>query len=195
MEKTALRMKLPSLRLRSPDTQPRGAGNATAASAAQARSPCPLAGSTGYVDCRSARATVERVGSTRSFFAPRNPAPVGYRRSVRSVVAAAALLALAAAFAGGMRGGMQPQYRVLFVGNSLTAANDLPGVVESVSGGRIVTRTVAPGGVSLEDHWTLTGAREALDDGPWDWSSSSRGRRRCRRAGRTSASGRSGGPT
>jgi hypothetical protein len=88
---------------------------------------------------------------------------------VRIVVAAAAVLALAAASAGGMRGATEPQYRVLFVGNSLTAANDLPGVVESVSSGRIVTRAVAPGGVSLEDHWTLTGAREALDDGPWDW--------------------------
>jgi len=27
---------------------------------------------------------------------------------------------------------------------------------------------VAPGGVSLEDHWTLTGARDALADGHWD---------------------------
>ena len=28
---------------------------------------------------------------------------------------------------------------------------------------------IAPGGVNLEDHWTLTGAREALDSGSWDY--------------------------
>jgi lysophospholipase L1-like esterase len=57
----------------------------------------------------------------------------------------------------------------LFVGNSLTAANDLPAVVASLSRGAIAYRTVAPGGVNLEDHWTLTGAREALNGGSWDY--------------------------
>src|SRR5262245_35655905 len=61
------------------------------------------------------------------------------------------------------------QLRVLFIGNSLTAVNDLPHVVSTLSGGRIAYRTVAPGGVSLEDHWALTGARDALDDGAWDY--------------------------
>jgi hypothetical protein len=62
--------------------------------------------------------------------------------------------------------------RVLFVGNSLTAANDLPAAVAAIAdaAGRrpVETRTVAPGGVSLEEHWRSTGAREALADGPWD---------------------------
>jgi hypothetical protein len=57
----------------------------------------------------------------------------------------------------------------LFVGNSLTAANDLPAVVASLSRGAIAYRTIAPGGVNLEDHWTLTGAREALNGGSWDY--------------------------
>jgi len=46
--------------------------------------------------------------------------------------------------------------RVLFVGNSLTAGNDLPLLVEalSVAGGRpLAVESVTYGGVSLEDHW------------------------------------------
>jgi hypothetical protein len=61
--------------------------------------------------------------------------------------------------------------RVLFVGNSLTAANDLPAVVSSLGGhGRpeVVTRTVAFGGFALEDHWNQGDARAALADGQWD---------------------------
>src|SRR4051794_12129058 len=82
----------------------------------------------------------------------------------------ASVVALLLAFAAGdgsARGAAT--LRVLFVGNSLTAANDLPAVVASLSRGGIVYRTVAPGGVSLEDHWTLTGARDALEEGPWDF--------------------------
>src|SRR4029077_10602932 len=81
----------------------------------------------------------------------------------------AALAALLLAVAGSTAVGADTQFRVLFVGNSLTAANDLPSVVGSLSRGRISYRTVAPGGVNLEDHWTLTGARDALDDGQWDF--------------------------
>jgi hypothetical protein len=47
---------------------------------------------------------------------------------------------------------------VLFVGNSLTAANDLPRLVEalSVAGGRpLRVEWVTYGGVNLEDHWSL----------------------------------------
>ncbi len=58
---------------------------------------------------------------------------------------------------------------VLFVGNSLTSANDLPAVVASLSRGAIAPRMIAPGGVNLEDHWTITGAREALETGSWDY--------------------------
>jgi hypothetical protein len=62
--------------------------------------------------------------------------------------------------------------RVLFVGNSLTATNDLPAAVRALAGeaGRrpVETQTVAPGGVSLEEHWRSTGARDALEEGRWD---------------------------
>ena len=62
--------------------------------------------------------------------------------------------------------------RVLFVGNSLTATNDLPATVAALARGAgrrpVEYATVAPGGVNLEDHWNLTGARDALLAGPWD---------------------------
>ena len=86
------------------------------------------------------------------------------RRSLWAVV-----LLLAVACGGASARGATPKLHVLFVGNSLTAANDLPAVVSSLSRGAIAYRTVAPGGVSLEDHWTLTGARDALDGGAWDY--------------------------
>jgi hypothetical protein len=62
--------------------------------------------------------------------------------------------------------------RVLFVGNSLTAANDLPAMVTALSkvslGPEIQTGEIAPGGYALEDHWATGDAREALDSGKWD---------------------------
>ena len=72
---------------------------------------------------------------------------------------------------GGADVGSERQLRVLFVGNSLTATNDLPAAVRALAaqaGPRPVdTRTVAPG-VSLEEHWRSTGARQALEGRPWD---------------------------
>ena len=65
-----------------------------------------------------------------------------------------------------------PALRLLVIGNSLTAANDLPGLVATLAeaGGqqRPVTRTVAVGGFSLEDHWNQGTARRAVVEGPWD---------------------------
>ncbi len=61
--------------------------------------------------------------------------------------------------------------RVLFVGNSLTATNDLPAAVAGIARGagrRLEYRTIAPGGYSLEDHWNQGDARAALASGPWD---------------------------
>lgn len=95
------------------------------------------------------------------------------RRLIRaaSAVLAAALVAIGSACGGADGGGEQP-LRVLFVGNSLTATNDLPAAVRSLAAEAglrpVETRTVAPGGVSLEEHWRSTGAREALEEGPWD---------------------------
>ena len=95
------------------------------------------------------------------------------RRLIRtaSAVLAAVLAAVGSACGGADDGGEKP-LRVLFVGNSLTATNDLPEAVAALAAdaGRrpVETRMVAPGGVSLEEHWRSTGARQALDDGPWD---------------------------
>jgi hypothetical protein len=87
---------------------------------------------------------------------------------------ALAALLVAGCGSGGDRGessGSDP-LRVLFVGNSLTATNDLPAAVAGIAdaAGRrpVETRTIAPGGASLEEHWRSTGARQALADGPWD---------------------------
>lgn len=61
--------------------------------------------------------------------------------------------------------------RVLFVGNSLTASNDLPGEVARLAratGKQIETGIVAYDGYALEDHWNQGDARKALETGNWD---------------------------
>jgi hypothetical protein len=61
--------------------------------------------------------------------------------------------------------------RVLFIGNSLTAWNDLPNLFASLAqaGGhaRPVVRTIAVGGFSLEDHWNQGDAQKAIATGKW----------------------------
>jgi hypothetical protein len=67
------------------------------------------------------------------------------------------------------RGGDDPA-RVLFIGNSLTAANDLPALVESMSasvGSPLRCEKVTFGGFSLEDHWNEGSARRAIAKGGW----------------------------
>jgi hypothetical protein len=107
-------------------------------------------------------------------------AEVRARRASRRARLLAGTLALAAVVAASACGGADDgeratgaePLRVLFVGNSLTSVNDLPGAVARLAGdagGRPVeARAIAPGGVSLEDHWRSTGARDALGEGSWD---------------------------
>jgi hypothetical protein len=62
--------------------------------------------------------------------------------------------------------------RVLFIGNSLTAANDLPAMVAALAkanGEPIVTRTVAIPNYSLEDHWNRGDAKRAIAEGGWSF--------------------------
>ena len=70
---------------------------------------------------------------------------------------AALLVVLLACVAAGGAGAQQRHLRVLFVGNSLTATNDLPATVAAIARGvghtAIDVQTVAPGGYALEDHW------------------------------------------
>lgn len=49
-------------------------------------------------------------------------------------------------------------YRILFVGNSLTSTNNLPRIIKesyAEMGITISTRTIAPPGYGLEDHWNV----------------------------------------
>lgn len=61
---------------------------------------------------------------------------------------------------------------VLFVGNSLTATNDLPGMVASLTEAAGVERfrydEVSAGGVALEDHWNDGRAVAAIEGARWD---------------------------
>lgn len=82
---------------------------------------------------------------------------------------------LAAALATGLApsagAGGPESLRVLFVGNSLTATNDLPAQaarLAAAAGRRLEYRTVAFGGYNLEDHWTNGEARRALATKSWD---------------------------
>ena len=82
------------------------------------------------------------------------------------------LLALAAAgCAQAPRGDGHEPMRVLFVGNSLTDTNDLPAVVATLARGlgtEIEYETIAPGGMSLEDHWNAGRVPAELASGKWD---------------------------
>ena len=84
------------------------------------------------------------------------------------------LLALiAAGIAPGGSAAPRPVLRILFVGNSLTYFNDLPGIVTALAGAAgeeaPVCRSVVHGGFSLEDHWIQGDALKAIGEGPWDF--------------------------
>ena len=97
---------------------------------------------------------------------------VGWTRVGALTAAVAALLVAGCGGGGETEAVREPVLRVLFVGNSLTDTNDLPATVSDIAeragAGPLETEVVAPGGVSLEDHWTATGARERLEGGEWD---------------------------
>ena len=62
--------------------------------------------------------------------------------------------------------------RILFIGNSLTAENNLPAVLEALAqagGVTIETESVAFPDHSLEDHWNRPEARRAIASGTWDF--------------------------
>lgn len=66
-----------------------------------------------------------------------------------------------------------PPVRVLFIGNSYTSVNDLPGMLGGFARAlspqtRLETVAVMPGGATLESHWKGSEARERLHGGAWD---------------------------
>ena len=61
--------------------------------------------------------------------------------------------------------------RVLFIGNSLTYANDLPGMVQTLAraaGKPLHVESVARPDFGLEEHWRQGEARAAIARGGWD---------------------------
>jgi hypothetical protein len=61
--------------------------------------------------------------------------------------------------------------RVLFIGNSFTARNDLPGLVARLAEARgksLQHRLINAGGASLRTHWNAGAARQAIEEGQWD---------------------------
>ena len=89
---------------------------------------------------------------------------------MRRLLALAVAVALAGCAQAPRGAGTEP-LRVLFVGNSLTQTNDLPAVVATVARGlgtEVEYRTIAPGGMSLEDHWNAGSVPAELASGRWD---------------------------
>jgi len=62
---------------------------------------------------------------------------------------------------------------VLFVGNSLTYSNDLPGILaaffEAANVGEFFIDDVSIGGTALVDHWSAGRARPEIERGGWDF--------------------------
>ena len=62
---------------------------------------------------------------------------------------------------------------ILFVGNSLTYVNDLPGILQamadSAGGAKLAVGTVAFPDFALEDHWAQGSALQAIRGGGWEY--------------------------
>jgi hypothetical protein len=61
--------------------------------------------------------------------------------------------------------------RVLFIGNSLTQSNDLPGMVRAMSAAAGLDWDIDAqlvGGASLEDHWNRGFVQQRIQSGNWD---------------------------
>ena len=63
--------------------------------------------------------------------------------------------------------------RLLFIGNSYTARNDLPRIVAALAGAAsppvaVLTKAIVAGGASLRRHWNGTAARDAIAHGGFD---------------------------
>ena len=102
----------------------------------------------------------------------------GVRNSVVGVIAAAAVVTSCSSPSVAPSQTTNPPNRtdpidgrVLFIGNSLTEANGLPTLLETLSrqggGTPISTASVVVGGFSLEDHWNQGTARRRIAEGGW----------------------------
>lgn len=87
------------------------------------------------------------------------------------------LLLVSAACGGSNQSPTEPQLigegrRILFVGNSLTYANDLPGMLQaladSAGGDHLAVETVAGPNFALVDHWNQGTALREIAEGGWE---------------------------
>lgn len=103
------------------------------------------------------------------------------RRNPASVLRMASRFAILASllFGSSPRSSAQvPQYeearlklRVLFLGNSLTYSNDLPGIVQALAkarGQELYVDSITAGGANLEDLWDDGAALDAIAKGKWN---------------------------
>src|SRR6516164_5844535 len=61
---------------------------------------------------------------------------------------------------------------VLFIGNSFTARNNLPGLIAELAAERgksMEHRLISAGGASLRTHWNSGEAQKAIQGGQYDW--------------------------
>ena len=84
-----------------------------------------------------------------------------------------ALAALASCGSSGPAPVEDPELRILFIGNSMTYANDLPSLVRELGRSepsrQVTVSSVAYGNFSLVDHWERGDAQRAIASGPWDF--------------------------
>src|SRR5262245_12715236 len=62
--------------------------------------------------------------------------------------------------------------KVLFIGNSFTARNDLPGLIADLAAARgrsLQHRLISAGGASLRRHWNAGEALKAIQDSGYDF--------------------------
>jgi hypothetical protein len=70
-----------------------------------------------------------------------------------------------------MRGRSESTLKILYIGNSFTARNNLPGLLAQLAASRgkeIKHRLISAGGASLRRHWNAAMAREAIAKGGYD---------------------------
>ena len=61
--------------------------------------------------------------------------------------------------------------KVLFIGNSFPARNDLPGLIGKLAAARgksLEHHLISAGGASLRTHWNAGEARKAIEKGDYD---------------------------
>jgi hypothetical protein len=64
------------------------------------------------------------------------------------------------------------QLKILFVGNSFTARNNLPGLIERLAkarGSHVQHQLISAGGASLRRHWNAGHARTEIEEGHYDY--------------------------